>query len=230
MPLCRWANMLRVCIIILYVNSTTEETWWSLQLGVGEKKYIYIRIGQMSCKISAYRILAKNRISCIPTFWYQCRHRPPKSYTCWALVQLCHTLWWQRFEAWFNFPSTDTWHICLWIQQTALCSFVIPSLTLRWLEHSSRVSPQHSSHLQPCPASSVHSPLTVGQYTICQRTLHMDRGHQLLCNCTPLLLLLLHHFLALESSRAACPNSCERREMWPPGPQWWALIHGALTH
>ncbi len=50
---------------MLYVNSTARETLWSLQLIVG-KKYTYISvlvliIGQMSCKLSAYR----NPVSCI---------------------------------------------------------------------------------------------------------------------------------------------------------------------
>ncbi len=47
--------MVRVCIIILFVNSTTEKMWLSLQFAV-EKKYTqYISVsivGQMGCKIS----------------------------------------------------------------------------------------------------------------------------------------------------------------------------------
>ncbi len=58
--------MVRVCIIILYANYTTEETWWSLQSGVGKIcTYILMSIliiGQLSCKISAYQILAKSNI------------------------------------------------------------------------------------------------------------------------------------------------------------------------
>ncbi len=50
-------------ITIRYVNPTTEETWWSLQLGVGQM-YVYVSIsvliiGQMSCKMLVYQVLVK---------------------------------------------------------------------------------------------------------------------------------------------------------------------------
>ncbi len=48
--ICWWANTVRVYILILYVNSTTEETWWSLQIGVGEKN-VHI------CTVSTKRVV-----------------------------------------------------------------------------------------------------------------------------------------------------------------------------
>ncbi len=69
--ICWQGNMVEACITILYVNSTTEETWWSLQLGVGKKN---IHIHQYWYGLSAkwvvkYRIWAKNPISCIPSLY-----------------------------------------------------------------------------------------------------------------------------------------------------------------
>lgn len=62
----------------------------------------------------------------------------------------------------------------------------INPFTLRWPVASSCVS-AHTSHLHPSRVSSVHLPLNVGQYTICQLIQHMDSGQSSLCNCTTVL-------------------------------------------
>ncbi len=133
--ICRRANTIRVCII-LYVNSTSEETWQSLQLGVG-KKYTNISIlvsiiGQMSCKISAYRISAKTPISCIPGFNHalqslsvlSCAHHVSACF----VSLLCQK--WQEFGMGILFSHVFLWNtVVLWI----LRQFMMHLFLLVWI-------------------------------------------------------------------------------------------------
>ncbi len=69
--ICWQGNTVQVCVIILYVNFTSEETWWSLQLGVGKNVHIYLYQYWLSAKWVVkhwhIRFGQKNPILCIPT-------------------------------------------------------------------------------------------------------------------------------------------------------------------
>ncbi len=94
--ICQQANTIRVYIIILYVNSTAEETWWSLQLDVG-KKYTYISVSvsitdQMSCKILPCWISAKKFIIMHPCYLHLLLLL--LCFVCMCTLQRCSFLMW----------------------------------------------------------------------------------------------------------------------------------------